>query len=182
MGRLGRSNQICARICAQDAAGRLETRETQRAGYERPPSVLRDQRGDQRRCETAETDVVWLITQRSRVQIPPPLPRPEALSRTEKGPFACGVCTDLRTGACSSRALTRSDLHRGERTADAPAQRLPVDPGVERNSPTPPGDGPSNYRLHSAGRWPREHRVDEISTPSARFCIAPGSSRVAVMR
>ncbi len=28
-----------------------------------------------------------LITQRSRVQIPPPLPRPEALSRTEKGPF-----------------------------------------------------------------------------------------------
>jgi hypothetical protein len=31
--------------------------------------------------ETAETCVVWLITQRSRVQIPPPLPRPE-------GPFS----------------------------------------------------------------------------------------------
>jgi hypothetical protein len=28
--------------------------------------------------ETGETRVVWLITQRSRVQIPPPLPRPEA--------------------------------------------------------------------------------------------------------
>jgi hypothetical protein len=38
--------------------------------------------------ETWETCVVVLITQRSRVQIPPPLPRPEALSRTEKGPFA----------------------------------------------------------------------------------------------
>jgi hypothetical protein len=37
-----------------------------------------------------------LITQRSRVQIPPPLPRPEALSRTEKGPFACGLCTIVR--------------------------------------------------------------------------------------
>ena len=28
------------------------------------------------------------------------------------------MCTDLCTGACSSRALTRSDLHRGERTAN----------------------------------------------------------------
>jgi hypothetical protein len=44
--------------------------------------------------------VVVLITQRSRVQIPPPLPRPEALFRTEKGPSAC------------------SDLHGDERTAD----------------------------------------------------------------
>ena len=32
-----------------------------------------------------ETGVVWLITQRSRVQIPPPLPRPEALSEQRKG-------------------------------------------------------------------------------------------------
>src|SRR5205807_4050371 len=71
-----------------------------------------------RTSETGETCVVWLITQRSRVQIPPPLPRPEALSRTEKGPSACGLCTDLCTAARSSRALTRSDLHRGERTAD----------------------------------------------------------------
>ena len=44
--------------------------------------------------ETGETCVVWLITQRSRVQIPPPLPRPEAPSRTEKGPSACGLLTD----------------------------------------------------------------------------------------
>jgi hypothetical protein len=35
--------------------------------------------------------VVWLVTQRSRVQIPPPLPRPDALSRTEKRPLACGL-------------------------------------------------------------------------------------------
>src|ERR1700755_1533615 len=80
--------------------------------------VCRGQRGDRRPSETGETHVLRLITQRSRVQIPPPLPRPEALSRTEKGPSACSLCTDLCTGACSSRALTRSDLHRGERTAN----------------------------------------------------------------
>ena len=91
------SDLICARICARDATGRVETWETQRTRHERPPSVRRGQRGDQRPRETPETHVVWLITQRSRVQIPPPLPRPEALSRTEKGPSACGLLTDVLT-------------------------------------------------------------------------------------
>ena len=49
------------------------------------------------RGEPAWTGTGLLITQRSRVQIPPPLPRPEALSRTEKGPSACGLLTDLLT-------------------------------------------------------------------------------------
>ena len=90
---------ICARICAQDAAGRAETGETQRPRHERPPSVRRGQRGDQRRSETAETHVVWLITQRSRVQIPPPLPslQVRGLFRSWKGPSACAVCTELCT-------------------------------------------------------------------------------------
>jgi hypothetical protein len=83
------SNQICARICAQDAAGRLETRETQRAGYERPPSVLRGQRGDQRRRETAETRVVWLITQRSGFKSRPRYQGQRPFLETEKGPLAC---------------------------------------------------------------------------------------------
>src|SRR6266487_4183771 len=85
------SNQICARICARDAVGQVETREMRRD----PPRILtpvrRGQHGDLRPPGTAETRVVWLITQRSRVQIPPPLPRPEALPRTEKGPSACGL-------------------------------------------------------------------------------------------
>jgi len=38
------------------------------------PQICRGQRGDRRLSETRETHVVWLITQRSRVQIPPPLP------------------------------------------------------------------------------------------------------------
>jgi len=37
--------------------------------------------------ETREAHVVWLITQRSEVQILPPLPRPEALFRIGRGPF-----------------------------------------------------------------------------------------------
>ena len=46
-----------------------------------------------------ETRVVWLITQRSRVQIPPPLPslQVRGLFRSWKGPSACAVCTELCT-------------------------------------------------------------------------------------
>jgi hypothetical protein len=61
------ANLICARICAQDATGRVETGETQRTRHERPPSVRQGQRGNQRPRETAETDVVWLITPRRLV-------------------------------------------------------------------------------------------------------------------
>jgi hypothetical protein len=73
----GRTNQqagrlICARICARDAAGHAETGETQKAWYDFMPQVCRGQRGERRLSETGETYVVVLITQRSRVQIPPP--------------------------------------------------------------------------------------------------------------
>ena len=117
-------NPICARICARDAAGRVETREMQQTRHERPPSVRRGHSGDQRQGETAETHVVWLITQRSEVQILPPLPRPEALSRTEKGPSACGVLTDLLLDLASGRlaqlATVRlgGDCRRGELPAN----------------------------------------------------------------
>ena len=107
------SYQTCARICAQDAAGRGETRETPQTQHERSPSVLRGQRGDQRRRETAETHVVWLITQRSRVQIPPPLPslQVRGLFRSWKGPSACAVCTELCT-----RPLRRAAVATGGET------------------------------------------------------------------
>jgi hypothetical protein len=76
---------ICARICARDAAGQAETGETQKARDDFALQVFRDQYSDQRLPETAETHVVWLITQRSEVQILPPLPSSEALFRTEEG-------------------------------------------------------------------------------------------------
>ena len=55
---------ICARICARDAAGHAETGETQQDWDDFMPLVGRGQHGDQRPPETAETHVVWLITQR----------------------------------------------------------------------------------------------------------------------
>jgi hypothetical protein len=86
LGRL-----ICARICARDAAGQAETGETQKAREDFIPQVCRGQRGDQRQPETAETNVVWLITQRSRVQIPPPLlvSAGQYLFLSGEGSFAC---------------------------------------------------------------------------------------------
>ena len=107
-------------IRARDASGQTETGETRNVRHDVALQVFGDHHGDQGLRETAETVVVWLITQRSRVQIPPPLPRSEALYRTEKGPSACGLCTDLCTGACSSSAFARlvGDFYRSERAAD----------------------------------------------------------------
>src|SRR5271169_5148140 len=57
------------------------------------------QHGNYRLLETAEMPVVWLMTQRSRVQIPPPLliSQVRGLFRSWKGPSACAVCTELCT-------------------------------------------------------------------------------------
>jgi hypothetical protein len=90
---------ICARVCARDAAGHAETGETQKAWDDLMPQVCRGQRGDRRLSETRETDVVRLITQRSRVQIPPPLlvPQVKALSRQREG--LCVTWHVTRAGA-----------------------------------------------------------------------------------
>ena len=90
------SRLFCKPICKPDAARQRETEPTRRDVI---CPIRRGHWTRERQPETAETHVVWLIAQRSRVQIPPPLPRPEALSRTEKRPFACGLCTDSRPGA-----------------------------------------------------------------------------------
>ena len=66
----------------------------QKAGDDFTPQVGRGQRGDQRLPGTAETHVGRLITQRSEVQILPPLRRPEALSRNRERASACGLPTD----------------------------------------------------------------------------------------
>ena len=86
-------NRFCKPICKPDAAGQLETGETWKDRVDFAAQVGRGQRGDQRLPETPETPVVWLITQRSRVQIPPPLPRLEGGSQTENRPLACRLCT-----------------------------------------------------------------------------------------
>ena len=57
------------RFVNRDAAGQPETGETQNARGDLMPQVCRGQRGDRGLSETGETLVVWLITQRSEVQI-----------------------------------------------------------------------------------------------------------------
>ena len=76
---------FCKPICKPDAARQLETGETDPTERDGTGPVRRGHYVRERLPGTSETNVVWLITQRSRVQIPPPLPRPEALSRQRKG-------------------------------------------------------------------------------------------------
>jgi hypothetical protein len=80
-------------ICVRDVAGRLKRGRRRRPGMNvcrpslRPtwrPETPRDGRDGRRMAHNPE------------VQIPPPLPRPEAFSRTEKGPLACGLRTIAR--------------------------------------------------------------------------------------
>jgi hypothetical protein len=110
----------CKPICKPDATEWDETEETEQNERAVLIPVRRGHRIRERLCETRETYVALLITQRSRVQIPPPLPRREALSRTEKGPLACGLSRILCTGGRSSSAFARlvGDFYRSERATD----------------------------------------------------------------
>jgi len=109
-GFLDRSNdrnpqammRFCKPICKPNAARRLEIGETQKARDDFAPHVCPGQGGDQRLPETPETHVVWLITQRSRVQIPPPLPKPEAGSEHGSGLWLIVCAQRLPADAPSS--------------------------------------------------------------------------------
>ena len=92
-------NLFCKPICKPDTAGRAETGETQKIPEDFAAPVGRGQRRGQRQLETAETHVVWLITQRSEVQILPPLPGKTALRNHPEGRFH-GPCDQL----CDQRA------------------------------------------------------------------------------
>ena len=82
---IGRSFACCKPICKPDAARQLETRETEPTERDGICPVRRGHYARERRPETSETNVVWLITQRSRVQIPPPLPRQRPSFEQEEG-------------------------------------------------------------------------------------------------
>ena len=82
-------------ICKPDASewdGTGGTGQTERAVL---APVRRGQRVRERSSETPETRVVVLITQRSEVQILPPLPIPQVkgLFRLRKGPSVCQMLT-----------------------------------------------------------------------------------------
>ena len=72
-----------ARICARDGPGHAETRETRsKLDGDRPQPIGRGHRDHRRQDETPDTSVVLLITQRSQVQILPPLPARTARENT----------------------------------------------------------------------------------------------------
>jgi hypothetical protein len=67
-------HEFCKPICKPDAAGWVKMGETPTLEVD-PRHIRRGQHDHRRPRETAETHVVWLITQRSQVQLMPPLPR-----------------------------------------------------------------------------------------------------------
>ena len=153
---LGDTNRQAGRlICARDTAGHAETGETQKAWDDFMPQVCRGQHGHRRRPETAETDVVWLITQRSEVQILPPLRicSSEVLSENREGLLrvACKpICKRRARSHCL--ASTRVDC-RGLVPACRAANLRFCAKGAEPF----PGGSPRGFEL-SRGRMARQYR------------------------
>jgi hypothetical protein len=88
----GRELQInslfCRPICKPDAAGQPETGEMDPTERDGTRPGRRGHYTRERLPGTPETYVVWLITQRSRVQILPPLPGKTAPGASFPGPFS----------------------------------------------------------------------------------------------
>jgi hypothetical protein len=86
---------FCKPICKPDPARQYETGETEPTERNGICLVRRDHHVRERLLETPETHVVWLITQRSRVQIPPPLPslQVKGLFRSRRRPLLTLVLT-----------------------------------------------------------------------------------------
>ena len=105
---------FCKPICKPDAAKPGETEETQPTDRDVICPVPRDHRAHERLPETPETYVVLLITQRSRVQIPPPLlvSQVKALSQWGEGLLRAGRCSK---GCSRSRAPHGLAARRGRR-------------------------------------------------------------------
>ena len=130
-------NRFCKPICKPDAAGQPETGETWKDRADVAAQVGRGQRDNQRLPETPETCVVWLITQRSRVQIPPPLPslQVRGLFRSWKGPSACAVCTELRTRPLRrAAAATGGETYPRTSFATQAADGLPLRRGARTSA------------------------------------------------
>ena len=103
----GRKLQIhrlpCKPICKPDAARQPETGETEPTERDGVYPVRRGNRTRERRLETGETHVVVLITQRSRVQIPPRYQFPQVKALSQLGEGLCVPGTVVKT--CSRNSV-----------------------------------------------------------------------------
>jgi hypothetical protein len=123
LGRSWRAGSACRQSCFPDGSsavvrGVVETPWTSSA----TPDAARHRdasssahAGLHGRGKSAWTGTGLLITERSRVQIPPPLPslQVRGLFRSRKGPSACAVCTELvheasEEGRRGGRAVRRT--------------------------------------------------------------------------
>jgi len=91
------NSPFCKPFCKPDAARQLETEETDPTERDGTGPVRRGHYVRERLPGTSETNVVWLITQRSRVQIPPPLliSAGQGPFLAGRGPFACRALSGL---------------------------------------------------------------------------------------
>ena len=159
---------LCKPICKPDAAGPAETGETQKAGDDLAPYVCRGQYGDLRLPETVETHVVWLITQRSRVQIPPPLliSAGRALSRQGEGLFRDRECDQRKAPvryaaagqvrqAATQRDSAEPDRRHRPAISGCLAQKYRQRVGVRA--------GPARTRTHARMRAGGARRTETVS-------------------
>ena len=92
---------LCTGLCTRHHATSRAERDTRARDGDTGPGISRGHHGSQRLAGTPETGVVVLITQRSQVQILPPLPLPplpirrsEASSDSGRGLFAVACARD----------------------------------------------------------------------------------------
>ncbi len=136
---------FCKPICKRYAVEQDGTRKTRRAARDEEPSRIRGHRVRERRPGTPETGVVVLITQRSRVQILPPLPNQQVRgsSRLRERP-SC---------AAFAREIGAHVRHAPER--DACPQSVA---SLLRHSETS-----ETALAESLGAWPRDRRCVRAS-------------------
>jgi hypothetical protein len=130
---------FCKPICKPDAAKQHETREMEPTKRDGICLVLQGHRTRERRFEAGETQVVWLITQRSRVHPSPRYQGQRPFLEQRKGLLHV-VCTWICTRAPdSSRTLTRSDLHQCGAAGPASAAGSALEGRPPHAGPQPKG-------------------------------------------
>jgi hypothetical protein len=135
-GKVQINSLFCKPICKPDAARQLETEETDPTERDGICPVRRGHRTRQRLPETAETDVVWLITQRrlaaSARQHAATTKRnrrsetsQRCITRGTLSCLTCTSCTDITGHRTDSTRCAGIIRRRGPRTGPSPkASRL----------------------------------------------------------
>jgi hypothetical protein len=145
----------CKPICKPDAPERDKTEETEQNERAVLVPVRRGHRIRERSSETGKTYVALLITQRSRVQIPPPLPGKTPPGDISRGVFhAAGNQIAVTIGPVFRRGRPRRRFPpRRPRTARTARFRA----GCRSTRPRVPNACPPEHPGYLPGRVPLQH-------------------------